>query len=411
MNMKIIIILMLLSAIILEQTPQLFGQGPCIPSFNSTHSHVNNVAFHTMINLYSGVNESGYVTFPSALFTTTVAIGKKYPINVSDEDLWYGNRCAVWIDYNNDNQFADSERVLSDTVQSPSLSGIVSIPLDSSYIGERRMRVMCVWSTGGVILPCDGYEEGEAEDYLIKIAATVPDSLTYCVPFNPEGADQFAIDDFKLGSIQNLNSGTNYSGYTIYSQDTFTTDLIQGNSYPIYFCTWYPIAGITGGFAVWIDLDNDGAFADNERLFHAGPNLHTISGTIVIPSDSSFVGLRRMRIRSEWNNIPTDPCSLYKIGESEDYTINIKPISTTTSELASTLNSLTMYPNPSQGRVQIESDKPIDLLKVEDLVGNIIFKSSPASKSIVLNIEKPGIYIVTAFLKNRISREKFVICQ
>jgi hypothetical protein len=28
---------------------------------------------------------------------------------------------------------------------------------------------------------------------------------------------------------------TNYSGYTIYSQDTFTTDLIQGNSFLFIF--------------------------------------------------------------------------------------------------------------------------------------------------------------------------------
>jgi hypothetical protein len=400
--------LVFLSAILAGPALRLPGQTPCIPFFNSAYSYVNNVAFHTMANLYSGANQFGYVTFPPSQFTTKVVIGKNYPINVSNADGWAGDRCSAWIDYNNDNQFDASECILSDTNQSPSLSGRVTIPLDSSFIGERRMRIMCVWSSG-VIDPCGGYEEGEAEDYSIEIAATAADTLTYCVPFNPEGMDQFAINDFKLGSILNLNSGTSYYGYTLYSQDTFTTNLTMGVTYPVYFCTWSPIAGIPGGFALWIDLDNDGLFSDSERLFHAGPNLHTITGSMIIPADSAYAGLRRMRIRSDWGEVPSDPCSLYRIGESEDYTVNIKAVSTDIPEIASPPLNLSMFPNPSAGKVQVNCEKPINLILVEDLVGNTIIRDFPNSSQTALQIEKPGIYIVTVYSKNSLSREKLII--
>ncbi|NVO12360.1 MAG: hypothetical protein HXX16_20570 [Bacteroidales bacterium] len=397
--------------IIFGQNLKMYSQSPCIPLFNYTDSYVNNVAFHTMANIYSGVNQSGYTTFPSALFTTKVAIGKKYPLNVSDDDYWNGDRCAVWIDYNNDNQFDPSECVLSDTVQSPSLSGIVSIPQDSSYIGERRMRVMCVWSLGGTLLPCDSYEDGEAEDYMIEIAASAPDTLTYCVPFNPEGADQFVINDFKLGTIQNLNSGTNYTGYMLYSQESFTTDLIMGTSNSFYICTWSPIAGVPGGFAIWIDLDNDGVFSNSERLFQTSSTnyvLH-INGSILIPYDSSFVGLRRMRVRSSFVNVPLDPCSLYRAGESEDYIVNIKAATTSTPEIASQSLGISLFPNPSHGKARLECDKPIEFIRIDDLVGNNILMESPYSEQLNIQIEKPGIYIVTVLSESKISRVKLII--
>ena len=72
---------------------------------------------------------------------------------------------------------------------------------------------------------------------------------------------------------------------------------------------------------VWIDWNNDGNFADAEKVFaSSGATSH--AGNITIPGNASAgIGLR-MRVKSDFNNQPlTGPCVSPQFGQVEDYQI------------------------------------------------------------------------------------------
>ena len=79
-------------------------------------------------------------------------------------------------------------------------------------------------------------------------------------------------------------------------------------------------------FAVWIDLNRDGDFADaGERVATtAVGNSNPLSGSFTVPS-SAQTGLTRMRVTMEYNSIPSDPCATFTYGEVEDYIVNLVP--------------------------------------------------------------------------------------
>lgn len=385
-----------------------FGQTPCIPSFSGTSIFIDNFAIHTLVNTYSGVDSTGYVSYPGTSFTTTLRIGNTYPITISTKYLsGITGNFAAWIDFNNDNVFVNSERIYYDTISPYTTSGFITIPNDTNFIGQRRLRVLNVWATTS-LTPCGNYSNGEAEDYLINIS-NQPDTHSYCIPFNPVDMDNFIIDDFHLHTLTNNNSGSNYLNYILYPDTVFTTNLEIGNSYSLSVSKDV-MAGNSGGFAMWIDLNDDGEFSNSERLFHAGSGLYYASGLITIPNDTSFVGKRRLRLRSQWANEPTNPCGLYSAGETEDYVINIVSSNTTSiSSYSDNSNDVFVYPNPSNGVVNIHSLKTIDEITITNLLGEVFYQSRPSQNDISFQIDSEGIYLVLITSENNKTIKKLSI--
>jgi len=109
-------------------------------------------------------------------------------------------------------------------------------------------------------------------------------------------------------------------------------DFAQGNTYT------FSMTQITSGATfydayvnVFIDWNQDGTFDPvTERAFNAGLTTvtnPTLSGNILIPSNSTL-GNTRMRVILNEAGTATDPsCGNYGYGETEDYLINIIPCS------------------------------------------------------------------------------------
>ncbi|MEM8585724.1 MAG: GEVED domain-containing protein, partial [Bacteroidota bacterium] len=79
------------------------------------------------------------------------------------------------------------------------------------------------------------------------------------------------------------------------------------------------------GWGVFIDLNQDGDFGANERVFVSdGVSTQSVSGVINIPNDA-VRGLTRMRIIMLWNDIPDVGCGNMgeDFGEVEDYCVTI----------------------------------------------------------------------------------------
>jgi HYR domain/GEVED domain len=109
----------------------------------------------------------GYSDFTS--WVTDVNRGQSYPLSIIPGLSWAGRlanlNCRVWIDFNGDRIFDDTEKVLEGTGQNPFNSN-VTIPY-GSISGNTRMRVSLKW--GGLPTACENFTAGEVEDYTIKI--------------------------------------------------------------------------------------------------------------------------------------------------------------------------------------------------------------------------------------------------
>jgi len=295
----------------------------CYPLFESSdNDYINHFQLNSIVNLFSETNSSGNTTYLPTEFTTYLTIGSSYFMQMGEEyNSGPGGRFSAWIDYNNDSTFSTNELVYNSGNGVCYASTYITIPNDSSLIGLKRMRVMhaLYW---GDISPCGSYNDGESEDYYIHITDSIVNP-EYCTPIDNWEGNGFLIENFKLNTIHNCSSGTNNLNYTIYPDTVFTTDLEIGKTYDIYI-SYGSNMGISGGFKVFIDYNNNNVFNANE-LVYAASNISIASGYITIPNDSSLIGKHRMRVRSQFSGVPLDACYWVTDGETEDYFVNIVP--------------------------------------------------------------------------------------
>jgi hypothetical protein len=138
----------------------------------------------------------------------------------------------------------------------------------------------------------------------------------YCTSKSSSANDEWV-------SVVSLGSFSNPSGAQVYSN--FTNLIIEvsaGVSYPVSITAGYAAQAFNEYFRVWIDLNNDGIFANpGERVFQSGPSPGTVTGNILIPA-TAYIGITRMRVSMKYSGFGS-PCQVFPFGEVEDYDINI----------------------------------------------------------------------------------------
>ena len=300
-----------------------YGQPVCFPEFNDNDHHITHFEFNSIFNIHS--NHSGdNDVYSQGVFTTTVSLGETYSLQVaSDEAALFNNRFSAWIDYNNDGVFTPEEVILeTNEFDLEYKNKRVTIPIDSSYLGVRRLRVMMAESSSISLEPCGQYFSGESEDYFITITDTYEEPC-YCIPF-VDGSGSFAIEDFHIEGILNCDSGYDeQSSYTYYDDSEFTTDLELGKTYRILVSKGTN-AGNSVGFRVNIDFDDNHIFESDESVLHTPVGNGIIDKYITIPNSISILGQHRLRARIARHETPPSDCTWVN-GETEDYIINIVP--------------------------------------------------------------------------------------
>lgn len=132
---------------------------------NTSYEWISNVKLNT-INNTSGAN-SGYGNYTAV--STTLTKGSSYTVNLtpSFSGTAYSEYFNVYIDYNNDKDFADAgELVYSSSGSSAAVSGTFTIPSTASS-ASTRMRV--IMKDAAITGPCEVYTYGETEDYSVNI--------------------------------------------------------------------------------------------------------------------------------------------------------------------------------------------------------------------------------------------------
>lgn len=160
---------------------------------------------------------------------------------------------------------------------------------------------------------------------------TTGTSTCYCIPVYLDGScgSEDFIDDFSTTggatNITNNNSGctTAPNNYNFFSAQTVTAQ--QGNSFNVSMQCGTEFAE---GFAIWIDWNIDGDFADaGEYVFNSGvATLSVVNGTVTVPF-TAVPGTTRMRVRCAYNYVPTAEtfCTTFSEGETEDYNMVVTP--------------------------------------------------------------------------------------
>ncbi|WP_187658327.1 GEVED domain-containing protein, partial [Flavobacterium macrobrachii] len=199
----------------------------CASKGNSTaDEYINRVQLGTINNL-SG-NNSGYGNFTA--ISTNLVRGTSNTITITP--AWTGSAFSeayrVWIDYNQDGDFADSgEQVFNRnrTTATP-ISGSFTVPA-SALVGQTRMRVSMKYNASPT--SCETFSYGEVEDYTVNIVTSArvdeeeiaASKLDFNLYPNPVKGD--------ILNVANLNQAATYKIFNIMGQQVSQGKITENN--------------------------------------------------------------------------------------------------------------------------------------------------------------------------------------
>ena len=134
---------------------------------NTNHEYIDRVTFADIDNTTG--NNGGYGDFTNQV--ATVSLGDTVPLGLVPgfSDFAYNEDWRVWIDFNKDGNFNDSDEHVFSGNGASVLSSTVEIPTDA-VLGLTGMRVSMRWNNF-MDDPCDNFTYGEVEDYTVNISA------------------------------------------------------------------------------------------------------------------------------------------------------------------------------------------------------------------------------------------------
>jgi hypothetical protein len=206
----------------------------CAANGNSVqYEWINNVTLGSINNTTAG-SAGGYGNYTS--LTATVAKGSAYTLSLKPgfAGTTYTEYFKVYIDYNNDKDFADAgENVYTSAGTTAAVSGSITIP-STAVSGTTRMRVMM--SDGAISSSCGSMNYGEVEDYSINITAGTTSS---CGTPSGLSASSVTASSATLSWSSVLGASSYNVRYKATSSTTWITASSTSNS--------KAIAGLTAG--------------------------------------------------------------------------------------------------------------------------------------------------------------------
>ena len=210
-----------------------------------------------------------------------------------------------------------------------------------------------------------------------------------------------SVEVVETGYLNSSACGTD--GYTNYSSNPIT-GLTAGSTYTLK-------VGVGGGFgfesvSIWVDYDKNGVFDENEFLYLGTGSSSIVTNTITIPSNVAN-GNYTMRVRvaaTDTSGVRAgyacDEDQTY--GETEDYrlVIGTGPVVGVDKQ---ELNNISIFPNPTNGSIQITGIDATSVVTLIDVTGRTIETLEVnAGVSPIINLEKysAGTYSVSIANEN-----------
>ena len=158
------------------------ASGPCAASSTagctttSDNTYISTVQLNTLNNTSTC---SGYTSFSS--LSTTLTKGNTYTATIipstttaNAQGAYTGDELAIWIDYNNDNDFLDAGEQVAYVIVAAGWSNVFNFTVPTSATtGSVKMRVRSSYQPNdGTIAPCGVTTYGEVEDYSVVIQSS-----------------------------------------------------------------------------------------------------------------------------------------------------------------------------------------------------------------------------------------------
>ena len=231
---------------------------------------------------------------------------------------------------------------------------------------------------------------------------TTTSTLTYCGPL----AFTLTVEPITLVNFAGINNTTSASTTGGTAHEFFLNqvgNVTQGSTHTI------TIKGNTGGnytnyFAVFIDWNQDGDFADSGETYSVGTIVNStgtdtkqLTYNITVPANAT-IGNTRMRIKKQFGTTSplTDPCAGASFGQAEDYTLNVGVLAVNDI----TKSNIKSYPNPVKDVFNIEAQGKIKSVKVFDVTGKQLLTKDLNEVKSQIDFSKlgTGVYVVTTTL-------------
>ena len=380
---------------------------------NTIDTEIENVNFNT-INQSSVNNCSGYTNYTAV--STNVTKGQTYALTITTGDCdggsSYSRAFSAYIDWNGDADFTDAGELVLSQGNSTTTSANANVVVPSNAVtGITRMRIVC--TEGGVNGPCGTYTYGETEDYSVNIGAA---TVSYCAS-NATSTIDTEIENVSFNTI-NQSSVNNCAGFSDYTG--VSTNVAKGQTYTLSITTGDCDGGssYSRGIAAYMDWNSDGDFTDSgeQLLIQGNGNTTTASANITVPT-GAVSGSTRMRIVCTEGGV-TGPCGTYTYGETEDYSVNIgSSQDVITDQNIIDHNIITVYPNPTNGNLNLEIQTKADqtvAYELIDLVGRAIrtnqtISNGNYSTTLDLSDLESGVYLLKVNINGESTIRKIVL--
>ncbi len=138
--------------------------------------YISNVQLGSINNTSTGSSD-GYGDYTTISTSLSKGVSNTITITPTWTGTVYDEAYSVWIDYNQDGDFADSgEQVWTKTAsKDTSVSGSFTVP-DTATDGNTRMRISMKYN--GIPTPCESFKYGEVEDYTVSIGTGTTPTCT-----------------------------------------------------------------------------------------------------------------------------------------------------------------------------------------------------------------------------------------
>ena len=154
--------------------------GPCTSTSTTCDEFISNVTLNTINNSTACTNYGNYTAM-----STTLNRGAQYSVTVipsvgaTANTAYTDDEIAVWIDWNDDNDFGDAGEQVGYVLVAAGWSPVFTftVPMTAT-LGTLNMRARISYSPDGAIDPCGTSSFGEVEDYSVLIQNAPAATLT-----------------------------------------------------------------------------------------------------------------------------------------------------------------------------------------------------------------------------------------
>ncbi len=245
----------------------------------------------------------------------------------------------------------------------------------------------------------------------------IKDDLAYC-DVSAKSSRYEWIEEVNINDYTNRSG--NDQGYGDYTQQSIPAN--PGQKINLYFRGGFNGIGYNEHWQVWVDVNRDGDFSNDELMYSTREYQHTF-GSFVLPSSTDY-GPVRMRVIMSYYEID-GPCGKIKYGEVEDYVLSVQEAAFTASARNSEaerkveiINHVSdLYPNPSNRItsfvLQLEVDQQVEWSLVgsngQTMISSSKAMSAGTSKvDIDLTDLTPGIYHLIVRIEKSLFNRKLI---